>query len=321
MHGSGTNPALAAELLRAGNCVALPTETVYGLAARADDPQAIRRIFEHKGRPLNNPLILHFADVESLEGWVDMKALPEGTRSLMMSFWPGPLTLLLPRGPKVQDLVCAGLPHVAVRIPQHPMFRDIIRQVGVPLAAPSANPSGYVSPTTAGHVLTQYADAPLPFVLDGGPCTKGVESTILGWTPDPLIFRLGAIPPEAIEKVMGRKGIGLKEGPAVLSPGMLPHHYAPHTPVVITDQTPPPDAGWITWQEFSRPPLHPFRIAISDRGDLEEAATHLYGALIALDQLNLETIYIQPFPASGLGLTLNERIQRAAQRHNAAATA
>jgi len=314
MHGSGTNPALAAELLRAGNCVALPTETVYGLAARADDPQAIRRIFEHKGRPLTNPLILHFSDVEDLEGWVDLKAMPEGARALMMAFWPGPLTLLLPRGPKVQNLVCAGLPHVAVRIPQHPMFRDIIRQVGAPLAAPSANPSGYVSPTNAGHVLSQYADSPLPFVLDGGPCARGVESTILGWTPAPTIYRLGALPPEAIEKVTGRPCAFL-ESDSILAPGMLPHHYAPHTPLVVSDAVPPADAGWITWQAMEPTPTHPFRIGISDRGDLEEAATHLYGAMIALDQLDLACIFVQPFPESGLGLTLNERIARAARRH------
>ncbi len=316
----GADPRHAARLLRAGECVALPTETVYGLAARADDPAAVRRIFEVKGRPASNPLILHLAGLEEVEPWVE--AVPDAARRLAERFWPGPLTLLLPHSDRVAAEVRAGRPRVAVRVPGHELFREVIRLVGAPLAAPSANPSGYVSPTTAQHVALQLGER-VPFVLDGGPCARGVESTIVGWEPDgrPTVYRPGAIPLEELDAACGGAGtwrpLEPRPGGTVEAPGMLPHHYAPHTPVVVSAAPPAAGGGWITWSaEAALRPLPPGvrHRALSRTGDLEEAARHLYAALIELDAVGLAVLHVEPFPQDGLGATLGERVRRASLR-------
>ncbi len=317
MAACGNDVRTAVALLKAGRCVALPTETVYGLAARADDPQAIEEIYRIKGRPSNNPLILHFDELSSMRGWV--ARMPEEAERLAKSFWPGPLTLLLPRGPKASPAVAANLPRVGVRVPAHPVFRKIIKSTGVPLAAPSANRSGYVSPTQAGHVANAYGEE-LAYVFDGGPCEVGIESTIVGWEEDGTwrLYRPGAIAATAIERVLDAPLTPIASGAAPVAPGMLPHHYAPHTPVAIggfENAHASAREGWVTWRglDLAIPPQTIHR-PISTRNRLEDAARELYDAMIVLDGLGLECIRIQPFPHRGIGIALNERIQRASQR-------
>lgn len=302
-----------------GAMVALPTETVYGLAGRADDPTVLRRIFQAKNRPAHNPLILHCADVAQVEAIAE---LPPAARALADACWPGPLTLLLPRRTGVLDEACAGLPRVAVRIPASEAFRSIIRAVGVPLAAPSANPSGYVSPTRAEHVLAGLGSR-VDHILDGGPCQQGVESTIVGWdaSGQGWIYRLGALSPEALHVLTGTPWpllAGNPERPA--APGALLQHYAPHTPV--TFDIPGPGDAWVTWSERAatwtgEPGI--VRTPLSRTGDLAEAARHLYHALIELDGKGVGRICVEPFPEHGLGATLNERVARAAAAKTSAA--
>jgi L-threonylcarbamoyladenylate synthase len=224
----------AVELLRRGRLVAFPTETVYGLGANALDPAAVQRIFEAKGRPLSSPLIVHVASVEMARElalkWTDQ------AEALARKFWPGPLTLVVPKQPRVPDLVTAGLPSVGLRMPAHPLAMALLESCGLPLAAPSANRFTHVSPTTAEHVREALGDA-VDLVLDGGACSVGIESTVLSLAgPVPRILRAGMITRAEIEAVIGSVGTGA--GPE--SPGQHPKHYSPRTPVVLGD---PPTAG------------------------------------------------------------------------------
>ena len=219
----GTDIAYATELLKKGEIVAIPTETVYGLAADGRSRMAIKKIYKAKNRPLTNPLILHFGSMESIVPYVS--DLPEKLKKLAKQFWPGPLTLLLPKSERVISVVNAGLPHVAVRIPDHPLTLDLIQRIGFPLAAPSANPFGYISPTSARQVHDQLGDQ-LGYILDGGNCKKGLESTIVGIRDNQLIiYRLGAITAEAISLYSGELiQIESKATQAPTSPGQLPYH-------------------------------------------------------------------------------------------------
>ena len=307
----------AVDFLQAGRCVGLPTETVYGLAARADLPAAVKEIYRLKGRPAHNPLILHFGQVDDMRGWV--ARMPEEAERLFERFSPGPLTLLLPKGPRVGDHISAGLPRVGIRIPGHQSFRKIIQRVACPLAAPSANRSGYVSPTQAGHVANAYGND-LAYVLDGGPCEVGVESTIVGLEPNGswTLYRPGAIAATEIENVLDAP---LRLPPAqnaVVAPGMDAHHYSPNTPVVVgLEEWQEVDGreGWITWRGLAYPiPPGVIHQPISSRDDLNDAARELYAAMILLDSLGLDRIRIQPFPHRGIGIALNERIHRASLR-------
>jgi L-threonylcarbamoyladenylate synthase len=322
--------ARAAGILRAGGIVAFPTETVYGLGAHAFDERAVARVFEAKGRPWFDPLIVHVASV----GEVGRVAAEFGplAQSLFERFAPGPLTLVLPKRPEVSDLVTAGLPSVAVRIPDHPIAQALLRAADFPICAPSANRFGRISPTTAPHVTEQLAGA-IDLVLDGGPCRVGVESTVLALTGDkPVLLRPGGVTLEEIEEAIGpvaRETPGaapLSAGAA--APGMLPAHYAPRTPLVViraelllatlssTGNWPAETAARTGILAFQQAPANAERFAavevLSPAGDLREAAARFFAALRRLDAAGLAQIMAEPFPDVGLGRALNDRLSRAA---------
>jgi L-threonylcarbamoyladenylate synthase len=306
--------ARATALLRSGGVVAFPTETVYGLGALVWDARAVARIFEIKRRPSFDPLIVHVHDRESLERIV--QRIPKAAETLIERFWPGALTLILPRRSSVPGLVTAGLPEVAVRMPSHPTARAILRGVGDPLAAPSANPFGGLSPTRAAHV-ERALGASVDLILDGGPSQLGIESTIVAFEPRPLLLRPGAIPVEDIEAAIGPLERGSSPRSPV-APGQLPVHYAPRTPLRVVDPAGVPAAqraasGALAFQE-SFDGYAAIRV-LSRRGNLREAAAVLFEALHELDALGLERIDAQPFPERGLGLAIMDRLVRAAAAH------
>jgi L-threonylcarbamoyladenylate synthase len=302
----------AARLLRAGELVAIPTETVYGLAANALDARACLRIFEVKRRPAFDPLIVH---VRSREAALELcEHAPPAAEALMEAFWPGPLTLVLPKRACVPDLVTSGLDTVAVRQPAHPLAQRLLEELEFPLAAPSANLFGQVSPTTARHVVDQLGEA-IPYVLDGGPCAVGVESTILGWEDEScVLYRPGGVPLEALEAIAGR--IDPARGRVLpAAPGMLESHYAPRTPLVLgdVDTLLAAHAGRrVAVLAFAQPrEAHALRV-LSPSGDLAEAARELFAALRALDASGAELIVAERAPEQGLGRAINDRLRRAA---------
>lgn len=310
------NIAEAARFLREGRLVAFPTETVYGLGADAFNPLAVARIFEVKNRPTFDPIIVHIADLAQLAELVS--EIPEIARRLIERFWPGPLTLVLPKTDRVPDIVTAGLPTVAVRMPAHPVALALIRAADRPVAAPSANRFGYLSPTTAEHVLAQL-DGKADLILDGGPCPVGVESTVLDLTADaPTVLRPGGLAVEELAKVVGpvRVATGPTERPK--APGQLERHYAPRTPLVVfTDRAYPDPAGRRAGLLLlARPDEPPAGFAavewLSESGDLREAAANLFAALHRLDRANLDLIYAQAVPEVGLGRAIMDRLRKAA---------
>jgi L-threonylcarbamoyladenylate synthase len=303
--------ARAAELLRAGALVAFGTETVYGLGADATDARAVARVFEAKGRPRFNPLISHYASAEA--AFADAVAT-EPARRLAAAFWPGPLTLVLPRAVRcrVALLASAGLDTLAVRVPAHATALTLLRAVGRPVAAPSANRSGRVSPTTAAHVLAEL-DGRIAAVLDCGPCPVGVESTVLDLTgARPVLLRPGGVTREAMEKI-GPVETGKPVG-APRAPGMLASHYAPALPVRLNATEVAADEALLAFG----PPLPGAAIIeqVSVTGELVEAAANLFAALRALDQTGnakkLRAIAVMPIPEAGLGGAINDRLRRAA---------
>lgn len=308
----GTDLSEAARILRGGGLVAIPTETVYGLAANAYDAEAVLRIFEAKRRPAFDPLIVHVADRAQLNDVV--RAVPPEAEALMDRFWPGPLTLALPKSARIPDLVTSGLDTVGVRMPAHPLAQELLRALPFPLAAPSANPFGYVSPTTAQHVADQLGDQ-VPYILDGGPCTVGVESTILGWEGGAcVLYRPGGVPVEAIEAVIGRVG-GPSRQVLPVTPGMLASHYAPRTAVIVGDATALLKAH--AHQRIAVISFHQRFQAmdnevLSPGGDLHEAARGLFAALRKADASGAELIVAEVFPDEGLGRAINDRLRRAA---------
>ncbi len=308
--------AEAARTLSAGGLVAFPTETVYGLGADATNPAAVARLYQAKGRPAFNPLISHVADLAAAEriGRFDTQAA-----ALARAFWPGPLTLVLPKtqGCAVAELATAGLDTIAIRVPSHPLARAILTAFGKPVVAPSANLSGHVSPTTAAHVQSDL-EGRIDLIVDGGPVEVGVESTIVGCFETPMLLRPGGLPREAIERVLGR---GLKQPPAdaetdsgqPLAPGMLASHYAPRTRVRLNATTIEPGEALLAFG----PPLagaeHAAAVMnLSARGDLNEAAANLFGYLRALDAKAAAMIAVMPIPHHGLGEAINDRLRRAA---------
>jgi L-threonylcarbamoyladenylate synthase len=302
----------AAALLR-GELVAFPTETVYGLGAHAFDERAVAQIFEAKGRPTFDPLIVHVADHASAELLVT--EWPKAARRLAAHFWPGPLTLVLPKRAEVPDLVTAGEPTVAVRVPAHPLALALLRAAGVPIAAPSANLFGRISPTTAAHVEEQLGGV-VKWILDGGPTTVGVESTILAFPEGrPVLLRPGGVPLEAIEALIGPVEAPGPEVRATMAPGQLPQHYAPRTPLYILPRRPPPGVGPIGRLALI-PPADPGDVleVLSPSGDLTEAAARLFAAMRKLDQSGVAAIVADPVPAIGLGRAIMDRLQRAAFR-------
>lgn len=314
MAESGTDLDRAEALLRAGEVVAIPTETVYGLAADAFNPAAVLKVFEAKQRPSFDPLIVHIARPSDIHRVA--QELPPGAQALMDAFWPGPLTLVLPKRPEVPDVVTSGLDTVGVRMPRHPLTRALLERLDFPLAAPSANPFGYVSPTTAQHVADQLGDR-IPYILDGGMCTVGVESTIIGWEGGRwVLYRPGGIALEDIERVIGSVAEAVKQVlPA--APGMLESHYAPRKPVHVGDI----DAllrrfagrriGIISFRQEH--PGHRCEV-LSERGDLAEAARNLFAVLRDLDGSDCAVILAERFPDEGLGRAINDRLRRAASR-------
>ncbi len=301
----------AAALLRDGAVVAFPTETVYGLGANALDAVAVARIFEIKARPTFDPLIVHVID-DAMLGRVAAE-VPDLARALMARFWPGPLTLVLRKAPEVPELVTSGLPTVAVRMPAHPLARALIERAGVPLAAPSANPFGYLSPTRAEHVAHMLGER-VDLILDGGATEYGVESTIVLLEPVPALLRHGAIPVEEIEAVAGPLARELPDEAKPLAPGRLPQHYAPRTPIRLTEPSEVPiaeraDAGLLAF----RAPAPGYRATrvLSERGDLREAAANLFRHLHELDAIGVTRIDAQPVPLEGVGIAIMDRLRRA----------
>ena len=305
--------AEAARLLRAGGLVAFPTETVYGLGGDATNERAVAAIFEAKGRPQFNPLISHVLDAgeaRRLVRWNDV------ADRLAARFWPGPLTLVLPRasGSPIALLATAGLDTAAIRAPSHPVAQALIRAAGRPLAAPSANRSGAISPTRAEHVAESLGER-VALILDGGPCTVGVESTVLDLsTMTPTLLRPGGATREAIEAVIGPVALSdaVASGESPLkSPGQLTSHYAPGRPLRLEATTVEADEGLLA---FGRDVPEGARLTrnLSAAGDLGEAAANLFAMLRALDQRGINRIAVMPIPQAGLGLAINDRLRRAA---------
>lgn len=297
--------------LKKGQLVALPTETVYGLAANALDPRAVSKIFALKERPVDHPLIVHVLNLEQAKSLVT--SFPEKAETLAKVFWPGPLTLVLPKNEKVPDLTTGGMQSVAIRVPHHPSALAVIEQCGFPLAAPSANPFGRISPTTALHVEESFG-AQSPLVFDGGPCSIGVESTIISFLDiQPCILRLGGLAIEEIESLIGPVAQVDKSAKAI-APGMLPQHYSPRTRLIILEEKDPLPSGKlgvIALDKIQKKEAFRACEILSPKGDLEEAASNFYSALRRLDQTNLDCIIAYRFPDRGLGKALNDRLERA----------
>jgi L-threonylcarbamoyladenylate synthase len=307
----------AARCLAAGGLVAFPTETVYGLGADATNAAAVARIYQAKGRPSFNPLIAHVENLTAAQAVGRFNA--DATR-LAKAFWPGPLTLVLRKAPccAVADLATAGLDTVAIRVPAHPVAQAILAAFGQPVVAPSANLSGHVSPTSAAHVQSDLSGR-IDLVIDGGPVAVGVESTIVGCFEQPMLLRPGGLPRVEIEAVLGR---ALAQPPAdvaaatcqPLAPGMLASHYAPRTRVRLNAKSCGPGEALLAFgptlipgQEAAAATLN-----LSPRGDVVEAATHLFGYLRDLDATRAKTIAVMPIPSEGLGEAINDRLRRAA---------
>lgn len=299
--------ARAARLLAAGDCVALPTETVYGLAADARDGQAVAGIYAAKGRPSFNPLIVHVADAGAAQA---IGALDADALRLARAFWPGPLTLVVPlrADAGIAGIVTAGLDKVGLRVPAHPVAQAVLRALGGPLAMPSANRSGRISPTTAGHVLDPDGGLAgrIAAVLDGGACPVGVESTIVGWRDGvPALLRPGGVPADAIASVLGRALAPAPDLAAPDAPGQLASHYAPAATVRLGAAGPRDGETLIGFGPVAGD------LTLSAGGDLTEAAARLFDVLRAADRLG-RPIAVAPVPPEGLGLAINDRLARAA---------
>jgi L-threonylcarbamoyladenylate synthase len=323
----GTDMGRAADIIRAGGLVGMPTETVYGLAANALDPRAVARIFEAKQRPFFDPLIVHIAD----RSWMSrvVSDFPPLAQRLADHFWPGPLTLVLPRSNAVPDLVTSGLSSVGIRMPKHPFALELLRLADLPIAAPSANLFGRISPTTAQHVADQLADR-IDYILDGGPCDVGLESTVVRLEPNPCLLRPGGISLEELEAVIGPIQVAQPtdhptehdSSTPQAAPGMLPQHYAPRTPLFIDSDTSNATLrlglqARIGGLGFDRLPSgYDFAAQeiLSTESDLKLAAMNFFAALRRLDELGLDAIIACEFPDQGLGRALNDRLHRAAVR-------
>ncbi|UJH68715.1 L-threonylcarbamoyladenylate synthase [Allomuricauda sp. SCSIO 65647] len=302
------------ELLRQDQPVAIPTETVYGLAANIYSESAVKKIFEIKGRPRFNPLIVHVHGIDQMTSLT--KELPRNAVKLAEQFWPGPLTLILPKQDSVSDLITAGKETVGIRMPNHELTLRLLKGLNFPLAAPSANPFTRVSPTSAQHVADYFGDAVT--VLDGGPCTVGLESTIVGFEGEtPVVYRKGGITIEAIEQCVGPVKLRLENEKAPEAPGMLFKHYSPRTTLVLTNDVEKAlskidnqKVGVLSFYKDAYPGATIVK-ALSKTRDLEEAAQKLFDALHELDTAGLDMIIAERLPEEGLGITINDRLERA----------
>ena len=309
----------AAGALKENNIVAIPTETVYGLAANAFESEAIEKIFSLKKRPFYNPLIVHIKSAEYLNHIA--QDIPEIAFRLATEFWPGPLTLVLNKRSIVPDIITAGKDTVAVRMPNHPITLELLNSLDFPLAAPSANPFGSISPTTAAHV-NRYFGENLEVVLDGGECIKGIESTIVGFEGEQaVLYRLGSISAEDIERVLGKLKFHTIDDSAPAAPGMLSRHYAPSTETFLTQDVkemvlshPNKKIGLLIFQKNPISLYVGHTEVLSQKGDLNEAARNLYAAMHRLDHLNLDIIIAEKLPEEGLGKSINDRLKRAVKK-------
>ncbi|WP_425392258.1 L-threonylcarbamoyladenylate synthase [Ekhidna sp.] len=311
----GSDIVKAKAFLEQGEVVGIPTETVYGLAGNALNEDAILKIYAVKNRPKFDPLIAHTNSIEKIGDLV--MDIPDKAMKLADRFWPGPLTILLKKNKHVPDLLTSGLDRIAIRIPKHPLSMDLLGSIDFPLAAPSANPFGYVSPTTAQHVNDQLG-ASIPYVLDGGPCNIGLESTIVGFENDEVvIYRLGGTKVESIEEVVGAVKIQVNESSNPAAPGMLKSHYSPGRKMIIGDiasnlnELAKESTGVLS---FSKPFDVPDKnlAVLSPSGDIDEAARNIFSALRKMDQEHIKVILTEFVPKVGLGKAINDRLRRAA---------
>jgi L-threonylcarbamoyladenylate synthase len=308
----------AKEILLKNELIAIPTETVYGLAGNANNETAIKKIFTLKNRPLYNPLIIHLKSASSIND-VAIE-IPESALILADKFWPGPLTLVLKKQPHISDLITAGKQTVAVRVPNHALTLDLLDKLDFPLVAPSANPFGSISPTNAEHVYNYFGEK-LTVILDGGECEKGVESTIIGFeNKEPVLYRHGSISLEEIEKITGKLSI-TTSNTSPNAPGMLSRHYAPNTKTYLTNNI----SELVKYFDGKKIGLLLFKDQIQNKsifhqeilsksGDLNEAAKNLYAAMHRLDQNKLDVIIAQRAPDKGLGKTINDKLERATKK-------
>ena len=306
----------AIHFLEQGDLVALPTETVYGLAGNALNEHAILKIYSVKNRPAFDPLIIHTSTVDRIHEYT--LEFPEPLRVLAKSFMPGPLTLLLPRKTIIPDLITSGMPRVAVRIPNHPTIQQILSRLAFPIAAPSANPFGYISPTTAYHVEQQLGTK-IPYILDGGPCQVGVESTIIGMEHNQVVvFRQGGLAIESVEALIGSVSIKPHSTSNPAAPGMLKSHYAPsirvvqEQPGILLEQYAPSRIGLLRFRCKHDDVIPQHQVVLSPTGNVNEAARNLFAALRRLDQLDIDIIGVESVPNQGLGRAINDRLRRAA---------
>lgn len=320
----GTSIKVAEKHLKKGQLVAIPTETVYGLAANAFNENAIKQIFEVKNRPLYNPLIVHIANLNQLANIVT--TVPANAIKLFKAFSPGPITLLLPKKDIIPNIVTAGLPDVAVRIPNHALTLALLQELSFPLAAPSANLFGYISPTKPAHVAKQLENK-IPYILDGGNCSTGIESTVVGFdkqTGTPIIYRIGAISQQQIIDVTGacllKKEVN---NIAPVSPGMIEYHYSPNTRLLVTDLVTGTTValknkkiGLISFKN-EYPLINVFhKIVLSKSGNLQEVAKNIYAALHEMDEIGLDLIIVEKLPEIGIGIAVNEKLEKAAGKTN-----
>jgi len=312
----GTDINYASGLLQAGSLVAIPTETVYGLAGNALDENVVLSIFKTKERPEFDPLIVHVSSIAQVEKYA--QDIPQAAYDLMQRFWPGPLTLLLNKKNNIPDLVTSGLNTVALRMPNHPLTLNLLNSIDFPLAAPSANPFGYISPTTAKHVADQLSGK-IPYILDGGACEVGIESTIIGFENNVCtIYRLGGMAVDEIEKVVGEIQITGSSVSDPRAPGMLKSHYAPAKPVyfgemshlIKTHALKNAAVLCFTGDDHDFPQDVPV-YTLSPHGNMEEAAKYLFAALREFDQSGAQFLLAEKFPEKGLGKAINDRLMRA----------
>lgn len=315
----GHNVDIAATLLRKGEAVAVPTETVYGLAANALNTKAVAKVFQIKQRPTFDPLIIHLPSFDKVSDYVE--EIPEIFRILAEKFTPGPLTFLLKKKSNIPDLVTSGSPYVAVRIPAHPVIKALLEKIDFPLAAPSANPFGYISPTTAQHVADQLGNK-VYYILDGGPCDVGLESTIIGMNDDGEIevLRKGGLSVEKITSVVGDVIIRDTSTSNPEAPGMLTSHYAPRVPLVLTNihmlpkHINPEKTGIIAFNQFVPNIPHKHQIVLSPSSNFGDAAFHLFAGMRYLDGCDIDIIYAELVPERDLGIAINDRLRRAAHK-------
>ena len=320
MAKTGTDIQIVKKLLMESGLAGIPTETVYGLAANAFDPVAVAMIFKVKERPTFDPLIIHTSSLEKAKKFVDK--IPEKAYKLADKFWPGPLTLIFKKTAIIPDIVTSGLDTVAVRVPNHPLTLKLLKSIDFPLAAPSANPFGYVSPTSAAHVNEQLGDK-IEYVLDGGDCQIGIESTIVEFDNEEVtILRLGGCKIEDIEACIGKVNVNSDSSSNPVAPGMMESHYSPLTPIVIGDideliaENSNKKIGILSFKTAYESAEGSHQFILSKKGDIDEAATRLFTGLRKLDSLNLQLIVSEYVPDGGLGKAINDRLKRAEAKRN-----